>query len=117
MQHDNSRQPPTIKTTVHNPLLTYTDRIINVHGARAKSRVRIITPEYTRRTTAIMSGFFVADFQHVQFMTGLMGPISIGPVSLYAGGDNPISPVTNQNYHSGWQALNTRSRPSWRNIV
>ena len=68
----------TVHTVQNNPLLTHTEPICIVSGALAKSSARIETRQYTRRSSRQQSGFFVAEFQHVQFMTGWKGYLRIG---------------------------------------
>ena len=60
------------------PVLTHNEPICIVVGAMAKSIARIETRQYTRRDSRHQSDFFVADFQHVQFMTGWKGYIRVG---------------------------------------
>ena len=67
----------------------------NLGSVTAKSVTRIITPELYKAQQDAHRPFLLPEFQHTyQFMAGLEGLLSSRPVSLYAGGDNPFSPVT-----------------------
>ena len=78
------------------PVLTHTEPICNVRGASAKSEARSITPvTYKAQQSPSERLFCCSSSAPIVFMVGLIGPTSVGPVSLYAGGDNPVSPATN----------------------
>ncbi len=102
----------TVHTVSCNPVLTHTKPICIVYRALAKSRARICTRQYTRRNSRPLSGFFfVADSQHVQFMTGWKGYLRIGRFPCI-----PVVqtfPVCHQSSFAPWVAdsRNTRSPP------
>ncbi|KEQ12447.1 hypothetical protein GZ77_18140 [Endozoicomonas montiporae] len=78
-----------------NYQLPVMERYGNVISVTAKSVTRIITPVLYKAQQDAYRPFLLPDFQHTyQFMAGLKGLPSGRPVSLYAGGDNPFSPVT-----------------------
>ena len=66
-----------------------------VYSVTAKSVTRIITPvTYKAQQSPAERLFCCVLLQYPHVMTGLKGLPSGRPVSLYAGGDNPFSPVT-----------------------
>ena len=77
------------------PILTPTEPICIVPSVAAKSVTRLITPEIYKAQQSPYERLFCCNSSApIVFMVGLMGPTSVGPVSLYTGGDNPISPAT-----------------------
>ena len=87
-------------------LLTHTEPIVIVFGASAQSDARTLNPVSKRRSGRQQSGFFCCGYSApAVFMVGLLGPTSVGPVSFCTGVENPVSPASNQNSQSGWQAL------------